>query len=657
MQKFRLRATLFAAFTFVASFAAAAASADDPFERERAEFLRLYQAAERGHDSGAPVSEALRTYPLFPYLQAARLRRAVTSGPVDANLDERVATFLTENGNAPATRDLRAAWLKSLADRNQWSQFLAHYVDASADNALRCRSFTARLEVSRLDGLIEDIAKQWLTPRSVRECERAFDWLRAQNALTPELIEQRARRAVAANNLSFARQIVSMLPSERARPLLQWIELLEKPHSIDQYIANPNKTLDSKMLLDGWTKFARRDRDGAIARFERLVKARGWSPRDASPFALALALPLSWDRRAEEALHYFSLVDPADLDDAALEWLARAALWMKDWSLVDRTIAAMSASQRGTARWRYWSARAAEAMKKPELARQLYGSVLLDDNYYSAMAAGRLGEPVMPRLEILPLDRTRLREIAQLPEFVRARELFRASMRPQAALEWLIGLETLSEEARNQAIHLAAQWGWYDQAVATATQQRVFNDYAVLYPQPYDREVQEAARMTSLPTELIYGLLRQESLYRADAVSSAGARGLLQLLPETARRTARAWKLPVPSTQDLLNPRVNVPLGAAQLRMLHDRFKGQTPVALAGYNAGPNAAARWLPAEALDSDIWIENIPYNETRTYVQRVLWHSIVFAWRRTGEPQRTETWVTRIERPSDRTALAAE
>src|SRR5690606_26300811 len=108
-------------------------------------------------------------------------------------------------------------------------------------------------------------------------------------------------------------------------------------------------------------------------------------------------------------------------------------------------------------------------------------------------------------------------------------------------VEWLYGIERLSEDARRQAIHLAAKWGWFDQAVATATQQRVFNDYELLYPRPFDREVRSAAKLTDLPDELIYGVLRQESLYRADAVSSAGARGLLQLLPETARRTARAW--------------------------------------------------------------------------------------------------------------------
>jgi len=280
--------------------------------------------------------------------------------------------------------------------------------------------------------------------------------------------------------------------------------------------------------------------------------------------------------------------------------------------------------------------------------------VLADDNYYSAMAAARLEEPVRPHPEKLAIDPTRLKEIQQLPALARAHQLLLCNLRSLAAAEWQYGYDTLSEEARTQAIHLASSWGWYDQAVATASQRQVYNDYALLYPRPYDQEVQMGARLTQLEPELIYGVLRQESLYRADALSSAGARGLLQMLPETARRTAQAWNRPKPSGDDLFQPSINVPLGAAHLKELIDRFGGQTAVALAGYNAGPNAAQRWLPAQAIDPDIWVENIPYNETRGYVQRILWHSVVFAWLRSGEPQRTESWLVRIAPASESVVL---
>jgi soluble lytic murein transglycosylase len=336
---------------------------------------------------------------------------------------------------------------------------------------------------------------------------------------------------------------------------------------------------------------------------------------------------------------------PNEFDDPAREWHARAALWAGDWKLASNIIAAMPDQQRTLARWRYWAARAAEKNGDPKLARQLYESVLLDDNFYSIMSAARLDRPVAPHPEKLVLDQPQVERMEELPAMIRARELLMCDMRSQAGSEWSFAFEQLSPIARTQAVHLAARWGWYEQAIATASLQRVFNDYQLLYPQPYDAEVLTAAKLTGLSPQLIYSIMRQESLYRRDALSSAGARGLLQMLPETARRTASKWNRPRPAADDLFNPVVNVPLGAANLRTLIDRFNGQTLVAIAGYNAGPNAAARWLPGESLDPDVWIENIPYNETRNYVQRILWHNVVFSWLRKGEPQKVDAWLARI------------
>src|SRR5262249_38396685 len=166
-----------------------------------------------------------------------------------------------------------------------------------------------------------------------------------------------------------------------------------------------------------------------------------------------------------------------------------------------------------------------------------------------------------------------------------------------------------------------------------------------LYPGPFDTQVEQAAHLTQLAPELIYAVLRQESLYRVDAVSSADARGLMQLQLETARRTARQWKRPQPDLADLFDPATNTLLGAARLRTVLDQFDGQTPVALAAYNAGTNAAIRWLPGKAIDSDVWIENIPYVETRVYVQRILWHVLTFTWLHTKEAQQTKSWLTPI------------
>ena len=599
-------------------------------------------------ESGEHDSESLKNYPLYPYLQAARIQETLTGTDAAAlaQADKRAADFIATYGQQPVTRNLRHAWLDSLARRGEWNQFMAAYRDAGASEASRCESFTARIELQKTDGLAAEISKAWLTPHSLPECDRPFAWLKDNGVLTPALIEERVHLALDNNNAAFARQIIEQLPADRATPLFQWAGLLESPlRSIDSLIASPSTPVSQTALLAGWKRLTRVDREAAQERYTKLVSERGLNHASASPFALALALALAWDREPA-ALEYFDLVAPSDLDDPSREWWARAALWMKDWKLAAHVIASMSETNRQSARWRYWLARTTEETHDLTEAQSLYEAILPDDNYYSGMAAAHLNRPLLPHPEAVPADNQALTALEHDPAFERAHELLLCGMRPEANTEWQYGYESLSPDVRIQSIRLAADWGWYDQAVTVATSLHVFNDYSLLYPRPYDAEVNAAAHLAQITPEIVYGVVRQESLYRLDAVSNAGARGLMQLQPATARSTAHYYKRPTPALTDLFDPYINTALGAARLRMLLDEFDSQIPVALAGYNAGPNAVSRWLPREPIDSDIWIENIPYNETRGYVQRILWHTLMFTWLRTqGQALHTNTWLTPI------------
>ena len=229
---------------------------------------------------------------------------------------------------------------------------------------------------------------------------------------------------------------------------------------------------------------------------------------------------------------------------------------------------------------------------------------------------------------------------------MRAHELLLCELRGQAMIEWQFAFDELTAAERQQAVPLAADWGWYDLAVTAATSLHIFYDYGLLYPQPYETSVIAAAHAAQLPVSLVYSVIRQESLYRTDVVSSAGARGLMQLELSTAKPIARGLKLPPPHMTDLFDPQINSTLGAEHLHLLLDKVNGQLPLALAAYNAGIAAASRWLPAGSIAPDVWVENIPYNETRTYVQRILWHTVVYAWLRSdGQAQDTASWLAPI------------
>jgi soluble lytic murein transglycosylase len=595
---------------------ARAASADDAV---RTEFRAAYAAAAAGNDAAAADSAALRGYLLYPYLRAARIeRRLARAAGTWHEADGEAEAFLAEAGDAPVAKTLRRAWLTSLARRASWEAFLAHYDGAVATTALECQSFNARIARQETAGLAGAVRARWLTgQRLPTECEPAFQWLRGQGELPNELVAQRAALLLDNGQAAFARVIAARLPAEMAAPLLERADFVESPARALDAALRDGRAAPAPVVLEAWSRLARNSPADALARYDavaELVPAR----EQKHELALLLAKGLAWDR-----------------DSEALDYFAR----------VPREALAMPAGQQTDWPWLYWAARAAAESGDADSARTLFTAALAGDNYYSAMAAARLDQRIVPRLEPIPLDAAAVESIAESLPFRRVRELTLVGLRDVATSEWRHAYSALPAEAKLQAVHLAARWEIHDVAVATATSHGRFNDYSLLYPRPHADAVAAAVKLTEVEPQLLYGVIRQESLFRADAASSAGALGLAQLMPGTARATARRWQLPAPQRADLFDPNVNITLAAAHVAELLQRFDAALPVALGAYNAGEAAAARWLPEDAVDSDVWVENIPYNETRAYVRRVLWHSLVYRWLETGEPQSTRSWVGKI------------
>ena len=620
---------------------------DDAYAEGRRLFMSAYAAAGSA-TGGAPAQdpEALRDYPLYPYLLAARLEPRLDDPGADAEL----RAFIARYGDQPVGRSLRSRWMMQLAGAKRWDTYLSVYRSELDDSlAARCNAYAARIALGRTDGMAAQALEDWESPKSLPSaCDPAIGWLRAQGLLTPALIERRARAALAAGESSLARQLVATLPSAQAAPLLQWADLIDKPvPNVEALIANPTTSVEPAALLDGWRRYARADAELAAERYPALVASRGFDEIAAGPYALAVGYQLSLSRKPG-ALAFYALAQPGDYDERTWEWHARAAIWAGDWPRVGIAIAAMPDNLRTQARWKYWATRVADQNGDSAAARQGYASVVGSDNWYAVLAAARLGQPYTPTVEPAGLTDAGIARVSALPAMVRARELELCDLQPQSVAEWRAGSAALPKEDQVQAIGLAARWGWYMQAIAAAAKLGIFNDYDLLYQRPYDAEVRRGASVSGLPRDLIYAIIRQESLYQPDARSSAGALGLMQLLPETARITAKKWRLPTPTRGALFDPSVNVALGSAHLRDMIDRWGGQASLAMGAYNAGPNAVKRWLPAEPMSLDAWVENIPYNETRGYVQRVSWHMIVFGWLSERKPRDVSSWLTTVRAP---------
>ena len=591
----------------------------------RTDFMAALAAAEAGVAAPRADSETLRGYRLYPYLRAARLIRSVQNTKAS---DAEVEHFLGEYPDLPVSRELRRAWLNNLAARGAWAELLRRYQTDSDDQGLVCHRYQALIETGATEGLRDELAQFWASaPQMPQACVAPFRWLQDQGALTPERVELRTRQALTDGNLELADWLTRQVPAARRAPLLQWARLLRDPaRELKTIAASPAASFEWPALLEGFSRLARRDSALSLQILQQFDRSR----LDAAQHAELqrwVALGLSWDRKPE-AIAAFKALPESALDARVYEWRVRSALWNNELELAAQWLHQLHADLAADARWIYWRARTLEALGRSKQSAPIYQTLAQENGYYSLLAAWRLGQPYRAQSRPLSSDPALQAQLLQRPALLRAREL-NAIERPQwANAEWRAATADLDLAGRQQAAQLASAWGWHVQAVAMLAQSGGLDHLEVIYPDAYSAEIRAAAQGVGLQPAWIYGVMRQESLFHPQAVSSANAYGLLQLLLPTAQAVARRWQLPRPTREALFRPEVNLPLGAAYLREMTDRFNGQFLLTLAAYNAGPNAVARWLPSAPMPADFWIENMPYNETRGYVQRVLWHMAVRA-----------------------------
>jgi soluble lytic murein transglycosylase len=625
-----------ASLLILAADAAAPAQAPPSTQQApREEFLAAMQRVRLNLPEPSD-SAALRNYSIYEYLLAARLRRDLSSAPNDA-LDTAVDGFLRAHSAQPVARALHREWLASLAQRRRWDWFLPRSIDVT-DPQLVCDRLSGRLATSDTDKLGAEALARWSIPqRQPPECASVFAWLRTQGLVTPALEETRARAALAADNAALAREFIAEVPAQRAAPLMQWLQLLEAPRpSLNLLAMNPQLAVEPDALVSGFTHLSYGDSLDASTLLPLLLARPDMTPSLQGRLRRAAALGAAYGRQPG-AVAAFNLLPPEVVDAQVQEWRVRAALWAGAYGQALQWIEQMPASLATQPRWRYWRARAVAAAAGAESAAPFFAEIAGLRDYYGYLAADRLHQNYDLNIHPTPVDAAVETALASEPGLIRAHALFDCDMADDAGAEWGAVIASAPPALKVQAAHLASQWGWYAQSIATLAQADQWDDVPLRYPRPYEAVIASASKSTQVPADWILAVIRQESLFRRDAVSRADARGLMQMQPATAAAVARRWHLRVPDRDSLFDPTVAIELGAAHLRELLDRYGNQLDLTLAAYNAGPVSVARWTPMQPIDADVWIENIPYGETRSYVQHVLEHIVAFAVVRNAEPPR--------------------
>lgn len=623
----------------------------DRYAEERARFLSAESALSRGDRAlFRTLSRGLRDYPLAPDLAIeAVIRRLATAEPQEVE-----ALLGAQAGTGPGER-LRRLWLARLAREQRWEDYVRLYVDNGSETR-ECLYRHALVQTQSAEKAFAGIESLYLTSVSLPDvCDPLFAAAADSGALDPALVWRRIEAALQRGQRKVAGFQARYLP-EAERPWLAF--RLAAADSTQPFPSPPvgRHPRRAAVIAAALADLAERD---PVRALDRLRTRHHELPDDQAGLVhVAAGLALAERGEADAALDHLDAPLPAAADlKLQLERL-RAGLRLQAWEHLPAWIQALPEDSRHQAQWQYWSGRAMEQIggHVDEHAAAAYRRAADDRSLWGFLAAERLEIPIKIDHRPVPVSDERLNQLLASPRAARLRELAALGREVEIRREWreyrraieraLDGAARLS--ALQEAAALAQALGSHTQAIFILARSGYWDDLELRFPVLYADLVSQAAAETGVSEAWLFGVIRQESVFNPSVASSAGAVGLMQLLPSTAREVAHRHGIAQPGIDDLTEPALNIRLGSRYLASLYRAFDGQAAVATAAYNAGPGAVRRWLPDAPMPADLWIATIPYSETRDYVARVLAYQLLYAHRLGQQIPVLSTILTPVGKP---------
>ena len=578
----------------------------------------------------------LEDYPLLPYLEYQDIGNRLNTLPKPD-----VAAFLSEYPDSYLSDRLLHRWLRTLASRQQWQDYNTFYNAELNDAELACNSLRARLETGD-ETAYEDVAPLWnIAESQSKACDPVFTrWITA-GKLTPALLWERHSKAVQAGNTGLAGYLSRQMAEPQKKLALLFQEVRLNPRILAQTSRFSTQSSEmQEIILYGLQRLALQDASKALTLWQGYDAQQLFedSKRLETQYHIATRL-LRQDNQdaAESLLSSISQITSTDLTEA----LIRDSLRKQDWEKAYNWLTRLPVEAQQTERWLYWRARIMEELDIKEVDGQsvqsLYNRVAATRSFYGFLSADKLGYEYRLVDKPMLISPELQSQVEQAAGVQRARELYILGDIYGASREWFHTTRRMKTDEIVAAGRLADRWGWHRQGIQAMIDAEYWDDLQVRFPLAYQEHVATAAKATSVNPLLLLAIARQESAFSPDARSPAGALGLMQLMPATALHTAKRAGIAYSNKHDLLKPEKNIALGSRYLNQLLNQFNGNRILAAAAYNAGPTRVKQWLSKEdaKLPYDVWIETIPFHETRGYVQNVLSFSVIYGYR-TGEKQ---------------------
>ena len=589
-------------------------------------FLAARDAARAGDRAKLVKYDAqLQGYLLEPYVESWLLRlRLEEVSAVE------VRAFLARQQGSVLAEQIRREWLKTLGKKQRWDLFQSDYpLLVNDDYETTCYALQARWQ-QKDESALEEVRAQWYAPRDLPEgCVPLAEALIGAGKFTNLQVWERIRILLEAGAVGSASRTAEYLPSAEALDRNQLYAVAAAPQ---RYLEDRKKDWSRRTVRE-LAMFALQ----RLARSEPLAAASYWVPQLRARFSDEeqgyvwgqLALHAA-RRNLPEALEWYGYAEAvaAPLSQEQLAWRMRAALRQNNWAAVKLTAEKMSPLQRNEPAWIYWQGRAEAASGNAVEARTLFARIAGEHHFYARLAAEELGLAFsLPPKGYTPA-REEIAAIANEPGFQRALALFHLGQRVESAREWIWSIRGMDDKQLLAAAEFARQNEMFDRAINTADKTLELHDFSVRYLAPFRDALGEKARAVQLEEAWVLGLVRQESRFVPGIKSAAGAAGLMQLMPATAKWVAHRMGMRDYSWQRVTEAEVNAALGTYYLRHVLDDLDGNPVLAAAAYNAGPGRARKWRDTRALEGAIYAETIPFNETRDYVKKVMSNTMYYA-----------------------------
>ncbi len=592
----------------------------------RVVYMRARQELQLGHRQQALALAATITgYPLYPYLEYDDLRRRLAQLP-----DTDVARFLAHHDDTLLAARLRQEWLRELAVRKLWTLYRRDY-RKTADLTARCHAATAEYAGGNADAALEATVELWMLGVPMpAACDPAFARLATSTRYDDTLIWDRLRLAFAHGHSGLAAYLARQLRAADTRALASsWVRAAQNPAGELDTLASSGPR-GQEALVYALERLARLNVDAARAAWNRLIRRSvSFSAADAGHIAATLAIQAA-DADHADSIALLDAVPAAAVDSSVERYRLRVAIARGDWAALLRWTEQPPHAEEDTLRWKYWQARSLLHHGREEAGQGMLHELARERDYYGFIAADAVGGTYAFQSRSIAVTPDETAQLLRHPGLVRAHELGLVNQRADARSEWAFETARFDHRQLEVAAVIATAWSWHDSAIAALGQARSYDDLILRFPVLHTEVVVAQARKYALDPARVMAIIRSESAFAREARSVAGALGLMQLLPGTARETAQRIGLPFSGNAQLFQPRTNIALGAAYLSQVQQGFGGSFVMAAAAYNAGPGRVRQWQGSTCISAEKWIELIPFAETKAYVRRALFYAAIYQWR---------------------------